>query len=43
MGAAEDGSGNVHAFIWRAAGGGTIMDLGTLGGSFSIAYGINDS
>ena len=29
-----------HAFIWTAGGG--MVDLGTLGGSFSWAFGINN-
>ena len=33
-------SGNYHAFLYS---GGTLTDLGTLGGSSSQAYGINDN
>lgn len=34
------GSG-LHAFVWSALGG--MVDLGTLGGSGSVAYGLNDA
>lgn len=48
VGWAELPSGVYHAFLWRDAdGNGTtgsdeMLDLGTLGGLFSSAYGIND-
>src|SRR5262249_10992782 len=32
-------SGNVHGFLWEAGTG--MQDLGTLGGGFSVALGIN--
>jgi probable HAF family extracellular repeat protein len=46
---AELPSGIYHAFVWADADGdgwsssGEMQDLGTLGGLFSAAYGINDS
>jgi probable HAF family extracellular repeat protein len=33
------GSSDAHAVLWE---NGTIADLGTLGGSYSVAYGVND-
>jgi probable HAF family extracellular repeat protein len=35
-----DSSNSGHAFLWR---NGSLIDLGTLGGANSIAYGINDA
>jgi probable HAF family extracellular repeat protein len=35
----ETGSGEIHAFLWTD---GRMHDLGTLGGGYSEAYGIND-
>lgn len=35
------GSDPGHAFLWSSNGG--MQDLGTLGGTFSIAYGVNDA
>ena len=39
MGWGEEPDGTYHAFVWDGA---QKTDLGTLGGSFSSAYGIND-
>src|SRR6266436_6288660 len=40
VGAAQTGMGNYHAFMFD---GGRMVDLGTMGGSNSWAYGINDN
>ena len=48
VGIAVDGSGRSRAFLWQdannnhAADGGEMVDLGTLGGDNSTAYGINN-
>ena len=39
MGWTELAAGNYHAFVFDGSG---LTDLGTLGGMFSSAYGIND-
>jgi probable HAF family extracellular repeat protein len=41
IGASVTAAGETHAFLWTAAGG--MVDLGTLGGFFSLADGINNS
>ena len=38
-GVSETATGETHAFLWQA---GRMRDLGTLGGGFSDARGIND-
>ena len=49
VGWAELPSGIYHGFVWRDANGngfsdpGEMIDLGTLGGQFSSAYGVNDA
>ena len=40
VGGAQTGPGNYHAFMFD---GGRMIDLGTMGGSNSWAYGINDN
>jgi probable HAF family extracellular repeat protein len=40
VGEAATTEGATHAFLWN---NGAMIDLGTLGGSFSRAYGINDA
>ncbi len=39
-GTAPASSGEIHAALWA---GGTLSDLGTLGGDLSFAYGLNDN
>ena len=41
VGQAETAGGDLHAFLWTAAGG--MVDLGTLGGTRSEAVGINNA
>jgi len=36
---AESSTGNAHAYLWTPQDG--VTDLGTLGGSYSFAYGLN--
>jgi len=40
----NDSNGNPHAVLWSPApkGGYYVQDLGTLGGAYSYAYGLND-
>jgi probable HAF family extracellular repeat protein len=39
VGYSDTAAGPIHAFLWEAGTG--MQDLGTLGGAFSVAYGIN--
>lgn len=44
VGCATDSNGQTHAVLWdrKANGGFRVVDLGTLGGGYSCAQGIND-
>jgi len=41
LGTLPDGDGIAHAFLWSSKDG--MRDLGTLGGTFSVANAVNDA